>query len=144
MPCLVFCASTCLHSTCSSLGGIFSSHCRCLTSCTRVSLPAVLSTTVDNQRLAESKNVSLVSFELKRVSSSGTIKEAESTFFFFQSSSPPPTLGLKVSIVRETHVSVDGWGQGIGELSQASTEIQMLLLCLCCANLDLTHIYSNK
>lgn len=47
-------------------------------------------------------------------------------FFFLQSSSPPLTLGLKVSIVSETHVRVDGWGQGIGELSQATTEIQTI------------------
>lgn len=60
--------------------------------------------------------MSVESSELKQVSRSGMIKEAAREVLFFsfflslRSVIPPPTQRLKVSIVRETHVRVDGWG----------------------------------
>lgn len=57
--------------------------------------------------------MSVESSKLKQVSRSGMIKEAARKVLFFlslRSVIPPPTQRLKVSIVRETHVRVDGWG----------------------------------
>lgn len=73
-PALSCCASTCLRSTCSSLGGIFSSHCNWLVSCTRVRFPAVLSVSPPRRLRVKEQSGSV-----EHVSSSGMIKEVGSS-----------------------------------------------------------------